>query len=82
MSKNQMPRLSWLPVLHSREEAIVYFAGTCAGPRGSSVAEVNELVVEFIALATRTQRQTGSGHKPRLGAQYEQEGAAAISTLV
>jgi ribosomal protein S18 acetylase RimI-like enzyme len=39
-----------LPVLHSREEGIAYFAGHVLVHEEVFVAEVNELVVGFIAL--------------------------------
>jgi ribosomal protein S18 acetylase RimI-like enzyme len=42
--------MPWLPVLHSREEAIAYFAGHVLVHEEVLVAEVNELVVGFMAL--------------------------------
>ena len=42
--------MPWLPVLHSREEAIAYFGGHVLVHEEVLVAEVNELVVGFIAL--------------------------------
>ena len=42
--------MPWLPVLHSNEEAIAYFAGHVLVHEEVLVAEVNELVVGFIAL--------------------------------
>jgi ribosomal protein S18 acetylase RimI-like enzyme len=42
--------MPWLPVLHSREEGIAYFAGHVLVHEEVLVAEVNELVVGFIAL--------------------------------
>jgi ribosomal protein S18 acetylase RimI-like enzyme len=42
--------MPWLPVLHSREETIAYFAGHVLVYEEVLVAEVNELVVGFIAL--------------------------------
>ncbi len=42
--------MPWLPVLHSREETIAYFAGDVLVHKEVLVAEVNELVVGFIAL--------------------------------
>jgi ribosomal protein S18 acetylase RimI-like enzyme len=42
--------MPWLPALHSREEAISYFAGHVLGHEEVLVAEMNELVVGFMAL--------------------------------
>jgi putative acetyltransferase len=42
--------LPWLPVLHSREETIAYFAGHVLVHEQVLVAEVSELMVGFIAL--------------------------------
>src|SRR5215472_15779831 len=42
--------MPWLPVLHSREEAIIYFVGHVLVHEEVLVAEVNEQVVGFIAL--------------------------------
>jgi putative acetyltransferase len=42
--------MPWLPVLHSREDAIGYFAGQVLLREEVLVAEVNQLVVGFIAL--------------------------------
>src|SRR5690242_19782449 len=42
--------MPWLPVLHSREETIAYFAGHVLVYEEVLVAEVNELVVGFMAL--------------------------------
>ena len=42
--------LPWLPVLHSHQEAIPYFAGHVLVHEEVLVAGVNELVVGFIAL--------------------------------
>jgi ribosomal protein S18 acetylase RimI-like enzyme len=42
--------MPWLPVLHSREETIAYFAGHVLVHEEVLVAEVNELVVGFMAL--------------------------------
>ncbi|HEV2171231.1 MAG TPA: GNAT family N-acetyltransferase [Candidatus Binatus sp.] len=42
--------MPWLPVLHSRDDAIAYFAGRVLVQEEVLVAEVNELVVGFIAL--------------------------------
>ena len=42
--------MPWLPLLHSREEAITYFAGHVLVHEEVLVAEVNELVVGFLAL--------------------------------
>jgi ribosomal protein S18 acetylase RimI-like enzyme len=42
--------LPWLPVLHSREETIAYFSGHVLVHEEVLVAEVNELMVGFIAL--------------------------------
>ncbi len=42
--------MPWLPVLHSREEAIAYFAGRVLAHEEVLVAEVNERVVGFMAL--------------------------------
>lgn len=42
--------MPWLPVLHSREETIAYFAGHVLLHEQVLVAEVNQLVVGFIAL--------------------------------
>jgi GNAT superfamily N-acetyltransferase len=44
--------MPWLPVLHSREEAIDYFAGHVLVHEEVLVAEVNELLVGFMALET------------------------------
>src|SRR6266481_2594819 len=41
--------MPWLPVLHSREETIAYFAGHVLVHKEVLVAEVNELVVGFMA---------------------------------
>jgi hypothetical protein len=45
--------MPWLSVLHSREETIAYFAGHVLIHEEVLVAEVNELVVGFIALEGR-----------------------------
>lgn len=42
--------MPWLPVLHSREDAICYFAGQVLLREEVLVAEVNHSVVGFIAL--------------------------------
>jgi hypothetical protein len=42
--------IPWLPVLHSREDTIAYFAGHVLLHEEVLVAEVNRLVVGFIAL--------------------------------
>lgn len=42
--------MPWLPVLHSREDTIAYFAGHVLLHEEVLVAEVNQLVVGFIAL--------------------------------
>ena len=42
--------MPWLPVLHSREETNAYFAGDVLVHEEVLVAEVNELVVGFMAL--------------------------------
>ncbi|MBV8773088.1 MAG: GNAT family N-acetyltransferase [Deltaproteobacteria bacterium] len=42
--------LPWLPVLHSRQETIAYFADHVLLHEEVLVAEVNELVVGFMAL--------------------------------
>ena len=42
--------MPWLPVLHSREETVAYFAGHVLVHQEVLVAEVNELVVGFMAL--------------------------------
>ena len=42
--------MPWLPVLHSREEAIAYFAGHVLTHEEVLVADVNQSVVGFIAL--------------------------------
>jgi ribosomal protein S18 acetylase RimI-like enzyme len=42
--------MPWLPVLHSREDTIAYFAGHVLLLEETLVAEVNQLVVGFIAL--------------------------------
>src|SRR5215470_4433117 len=42
--------MPWLPVLHSRGEMIAYFAGHVLVHEEVLVAEVNELVVGFMAL--------------------------------
>jgi ribosomal protein S18 acetylase RimI-like enzyme len=42
--------MPWLPVLHSREDTIAYFAGNVLLHEEVLVAEVNQLVVGFIAL--------------------------------
>src|SRR5215470_2846222 len=42
--------MPWLPVLHSREETVAYFAGHVLLHENVLVAEANRLVVGFIAL--------------------------------
>jgi len=42
--------MPWLPWLHSREETIAYFAGHVLVHEEVLVAELNELVVGFMAL--------------------------------
>ena len=42
--------MPWLPVLHSRDDTIAYFAGHVLLHEEVVVAEVNQLVVGFIAL--------------------------------
>jgi ribosomal protein S18 acetylase RimI-like enzyme len=42
--------MPWLPMLHSREDTIAYFAGHVLLHEEVLVAEVNQLVVGFIAL--------------------------------
>jgi GNAT superfamily N-acetyltransferase len=42
--------MPWLPVLHSREDAIAYFAGHVLLHQEVFVAEVNRLVAGFMAL--------------------------------
>ena len=42
--------MPWLPVLHSREETIAYFAGHVLHNEEVFVAEMNKLVVGFIAM--------------------------------
>jgi len=42
--------MPWLPVLHSREDAIAYFAGLVLLHQQVFVAEVNRLVAGFMAL--------------------------------
>jgi ribosomal protein S18 acetylase RimI-like enzyme len=50
LGESRREAMPWLPVLHSREEGIAYFAGHVLVHEEVLVAEVNELVVGFIAL--------------------------------